>query len=53
MLAFGTLPGEVLKDDEGVQTMRILGRNMAWLMNAIEKKQNRERHSRERKQDTI
>lgn len=36
-VAYGTLPGEVLEDDEGVQTMRILGRNMAWLMNAIEK----------------
>jgi len=36
-VAFGMLPGEVLKDDEGIQTMRILGRNMAWLMNAIEK----------------
>jgi multimeric flavodoxin WrbA len=36
-VSFGMLPGEVLKDDEGIQTMRILGRNMAWLMNAIDK----------------
>ena len=27
--------GDVEKDEEGVATMRILGRNMAWLMKAI------------------
>lgn len=32
----GRLPGEVLQDEEGVQIMRILGKNMAFLMNSIE-----------------
>ncbi len=33
---FGLKPGEAVKDDEGVQIMRILGKNMAWLMKLIE-----------------
>ena len=28
----GTTPGEAPKDEEGVQIMRILGKNMAWLL---------------------
>ncbi len=32
----GTKPGEALKDEEGVQIMRVLGRNMAWLMKLVE-----------------
>jgi len=32
----GTRPGEALKDEEGVQIMRVLGKNMAWLMKIIE-----------------
>lgn len=32
----GTLPGEVLEDEEGMQIMRVLGKNMAFLMNALE-----------------
>ena len=32
---YGTTPEEVLKDAEGVQTMRILGRNIAYLMKAM------------------
>ncbi len=31
----GMLPGEALKDDEGVQIMRVLGKNMAWLMKLV------------------
>lgn len=31
----GTVPGEALKDEEGLQTMRTLGRNMAWLLKSI------------------
>lgn len=31
----GTLPGEVMKDEEGVQIMRVLGKNMAWLMKLV------------------
>lgn len=33
---FGLKPGEAVKDDEGVQTMRVLGKNMAWLMKLVE-----------------
>jgi multimeric flavodoxin WrbA len=32
----GTLPGEAIKDEEGVQIMRVLGKNMAWLMRLVE-----------------
>ena len=32
----GARPGEVVQDEEGVQIMRVLGKNMAWLMNLVE-----------------
>lgn len=32
----GTRPGEALQDEEGIQIMRILGKNMAWLMKLVE-----------------
>ena len=32
----GARPGEVVKDEEGVQIMRTLGRNMAWLLKLVE-----------------
>lgn len=32
----GRTPGEVLKDEEGVQIMQTLGRNMAWLLKLVE-----------------
>jgi multimeric flavodoxin WrbA len=31
-LAYGAVPGEVEQDAEGLQTMRVLGRNMAWML---------------------
>jgi len=31
----GTKPGDVIKDEEGNQIMRILGKNMAWLMKSL------------------
>lgn len=34
-MVHGSTSEDVLKDEEGVQTMRILGRNMAWLINSI------------------
>lgn len=34
-LAYGRDHGEVLDDPEGLQTMRTLGRNMAWLLKKI------------------
>ncbi len=33
---YGHTPQEVQKDQEGMQTMRLLGRNMAWLLKSIE-----------------
>lgn len=32
----GNKPEEVLQDEEGLQTMRILGNNMAWLLKCIQ-----------------
>lgn len=34
-LGLGKAPGDVEKDDEGLQTMRQLGTNMAWLLKKI------------------
>lgn len=31
----GMNPGEVLKDEEGVQIMRVLGQNIAWLLKLV------------------
>lgn len=35
-VVYGAIPGEVAKDEEGNQIMRILGKNMAWLIKLIE-----------------
>lgn len=35
-VAHGASPGEVLEDEEGIQIMRVLGKNMAWLMKLVE-----------------
>lgn len=32
----GTRPGEAVNDEEGAQIMRILGKNMAWLMQLVQ-----------------
>lgn len=32
----GAAPGEALQDKEGVQIMRVLGKNMAWLLKLVE-----------------
>jgi multimeric flavodoxin WrbA len=34
-LAIGREKGDVLKDEEGMKTMKVLGENMAWLMKRI------------------
>ncbi len=34
-MVHGNKPDEVLKDEEGMQTMRTLGNNMAWLLKCI------------------
>ncbi len=35
-MVHGNCPAEVAKDEEGLQSMRNLGRNMAWLLKCIE-----------------
>lgn len=35
-MVHGQTPDDVLKDEEGMQIMRILGRNMAWMLKTIE-----------------
>ena len=37
----GNFPEEVMKDEEGLQTMRVLGRNMAFLIRAIRAERER------------
>lgn len=34
-IVHGLMPGEVKQDAEGLQTMRTLGRNMAWMLKAL------------------
>jgi len=34
-IGIGRDPGEVEKDEEGIRTMKVLGRNMAWLLKKI------------------
>lgn len=34
-IVYGRLPGEVAEDAEGMQTMRTLGNNMAWLLKSL------------------
>ena len=35
-IVHGTCPEDVLKDEEGLQTVRNIGRNMAWMLKATE-----------------
>jgi multimeric flavodoxin WrbA len=35
-MGYGTAPGEVEQDEEGIQTIKNIGRNMAWLIKSIE-----------------
>jgi len=35
-VVYGTLPGDAAKDREGEQILRILGRNMAWLLKSVQ-----------------
>lgn len=36
-VAYGRAPGEVEQDAEGMQTMRLLGRNLAWMMAGLKR----------------
>lgn len=35
-VAYGTSPGEVMQDEEGMQIMRVLGKNMSWIMKVVD-----------------
>ena len=35
-MVHGNTPAEVRQDEEGLQTMRMLGKNMAWLLRCLE-----------------
>lgn len=35
-MVHGNTPDEVMKDEEGIQVMHVLGNNMAWLIKCIE-----------------
>lgn len=39
-MVHGNTPEEVLRDEEGIQTMQLLGENMAWLLKCIEAGRN-------------
>ena len=34
-MGYGMKPGDVAEDQEGMENMRVLGRNMAWLLERI------------------
>ncbi len=36
-MALGRNPGDVMNDAEGIETMKTLGKNMAWLLNKVQK----------------
>jgi len=40
-LGIGREKGDVLKDDERIKTMRVLGENMAWLMKKTKDKRKK------------
>ncbi len=49
-VAYGRTESEILQDSEGMQIMRVLGKNMAWLMKLVEfGKENIEAPKREEK----
>jgi len=39
-MVHGATPSDVVQDEEGMQTMRILGRNMAYFLKCIEAGKN-------------
>lgn len=39
-IAYGRMPGEVKEDQEGIETMKNLGQNMAYLLKALEERRN-------------
>lgn len=47
----GTAPGEAVQDQEGMQIMRVLGKNMAWMLKVTEA--GKEKVSENKKEDKI
>lgn len=41
-MAYGQMPGDIHKDEEGLDTMRNLGRNMGYLLKALEERKDKE-----------
>lgn len=39
-MAYGQMPGDVQKDEEGLNTMKALGQNMAYLLKALKERQD-------------
>ena len=39
-MAYGQTPGQAAQDEEGMQTMRTLGRNMAWMIRQLNVNEN-------------
>lgn len=39
-MAYGQMPGDVQKDEEGLNTMKALGQNMAYLLKALKEERN-------------
>lgn len=39
-MAYGQMPGDVLNDEEGLNTMKALGHNMAYLLKALEERRD-------------
>lgn len=37
-MAYGQMPGDVLNDEEGMNTMKVLGENMAYLLKSLEER---------------
>ena len=48
-IGIGREKGEVLKDEEGMKTMKVLGENMAWLMEKINDKSKKTKAGRNKK----
>ena len=40
-IAYGQMPGDVQSDGEGLETMRNLGRNMAYLLKALDERRRK------------
>ena len=43
-MVYGQIPGQVEADEEGMQTMRTLGRNMAWMIKNLKGQPEQEPH---------